>query len=500
MSDDKKEQPVMDEWQCVRCGDKFKVPRGKAAFICENPNCGKRGPFEALSGPYRFFTMGARALFVPKQLGEYLKTKYRFLTDRRSHECYAYVNGRYDNTGEERIQELVREELSELSHEREVNETMNYIKETTYVDIDDLLAPCNLISFKNGYLNTDGWSFTPEHTPDFVFLNEIPHDYDSEQKCPNFLKWLGETVHKEDHDFLQEWAGYQFWRAVPEAAFLILTGEGQNGKGIWNTVWYHILGNRNISNVTLAKLTYDDFCLIKMYHKLANIAGELQSYVIKDAANLRLVSSGERVEARDLYQRSRGFDPYTKLMFNSNEPPEIRDTTNATKSRLKVIDFPFTFKKSPVGDEKPARDKKELTAELKAETQGIINWALEGLKRLIKNNFTFSTAKSTEEMWTFYERKSKPVQVFHEEELDFTDDEDDAILPEEMHKRFEAWIKEKKIKRKITRNMFFRDMKEIGMQLVQSRVYDRKRVYVGVRFSHGDTPKLRKEVGPLDKY
>nr|MDO8117204.1 hypothetical protein [Candidatus Sigynarchaeota archaeon] len=64
MTDEK--PPVMDKWKCLRCGDEFDFPRGmQQPSICNNPNCEKKGPFAALTGPFTFFDKGK---FVPKRL------------------------------------------------------------------------------------------------------------------------------------------------------------------------------------------------------------------------------------------------------------------------------------------------------------------------------------------------------------------------------------------------------------------------------------------------
>jgi phage/plasmid-associated DNA primase len=183
---------------------------------------------------------------------------------------------------------------------------------------------------------------------------------------------------------------------------------------------------------------------------------------------------------------------YAKITYSCNEPPEIRDESDAIKMRLRVTEFPFTFAKNPQPGQRLAKDRRALMDEFRSEIPGIINWSLEGLNRFLSNGCQFSASRSTEEVWKFYKRRSKPVVCFIEECLERTEDDGDYIFPEEAYKFFEGWLKTKGIKLAVTRAKFFRDMRNEGIEPNQSKQLRMKRAYFGVRLLHGNavTPSV----------
>jgi len=339
--------------------------------------------------------------------------------------------------------------------------------------------PPHLIVFKNGVLNIETMMLR-EHDPAFFCVNKIPHDYDPTAICPKFLKFLDEVIKKEDLPFLQEWMGYNFLTSYPEVGFLILTGIGQNGKSVFVVIFTHVLGVENITTINLADLTYDTFAPAELWHKLACINEDIGTTTIVNAGKLRLITGGGRITVQKKFGQEFDIEPYAKITYACNEPPEIKDESDAIKFRLKVVEFPHVFSKTPKEGEFLAKDRKELEAEMKAEAPGIINWAIEGLRRFLANNTTFTMSKSTEETWQFYQRKSKPVFTFADECLTTTDDDSDKMTIDAMYSAFKDWIKRTKIQLKISRDKMIKQLKDYGIETQQKREDERKRMYYGV--------------------
>ncbi len=99
------------------------------------------------------------------------------------------------------------------------------------------------------------------------------------------------------------------------------------------------------------------------------------------------------------------------------------------------------------------------------------------------NNSTFSEAKSTEETWKFYQRKSRPVFSFMEECITITDDETEKATIEEMYAALKEWLKQNNIKLRIGRHKMIRDLRDEGLETRQKREDERKRMYYGVTLS-----------------
>lgn len=340
-------------------------------------------------------------------------------------------------------------------------------------------APPSKISFKNGLLDIKTMELG-EHDKSLFIVNQIPHDYNPDAKCPKWEAWLADTVHAEDVPFLQEWVGYNFYRGVPEAAFLILTGSGQNGKTVFMILFLDTVGRRNNSTISLPALSYDVFSRAQLDQKLSNISDDLGNTMIKNAGYLKEVSSGSEINAQHKFGHPFDFIPYSKITYACNEPPEIRDQSDAIKMRLRVVKFPYTFSKDPHGEQKPARDREELIMELREEIPGIINWAIVGLKRFLENNSRLSASMSTEETWKFYQRKSLPVLSFVDECLVSTENDDDKISIDKMFEYFTTWLDMNEIKLKVTRRKMIADLKEEGITTRRKRSDDQKSLFYGL--------------------
>ncbi|MEM2619224.1 MAG: phage/plasmid primase, P4 family [Candidatus Hadarchaeales archaeon] len=449
-------------------------------------NSGELGIEEVGSGTLR----GEEEEITDKFITDTIMGKYLFYCDKSNENLplYVWTGTHWSNSEAEAV---ILHELSEIFKEEEyrsrmvLERTVNFIKgQAMNTRVEP--KPPQLIPFRNGLYDIREGRMIP-HDPKYFYVNVIPHDFDPNAKCPNWEKWLRETVHEEDIPFLQEWVGYNLYADYPEPGFTVLVGTGQNGKSVFMEVLVALLGHQNVTNISLATLTYDTFGPAELYHKLANISDDIGNEIIKNAGRLKEASSGSYMNAQRKFGHPFDFKNYAKITYACNEPPEIKDQTEAIKFRLKVVEFPYTFSKEPREGEKLARDRRELMEELLSEIPGIINWALDGLRRLMNSNFRFSVSRSTEEMWKFYQRKASPVVCFVEECLEFTDDENDVVFKDEMFSAFQEWLKLTGLKLRVSRDKFFKGVKELGIEAVRSREYDRRRIYVGVRFKGGLT-------------
>jgi len=427
-----------------------------------------------------------------KYITDRIMSQYEFYCDKNDTNQLLYLwNGTVWHNGV--AEGNILNELSEIFKEEEkrggmlLDRTLNFIKGQA-MNRTLKPKPQNIIAFTNGlYDVTEGKLHT--HNPGLFYVNIIPHKFDEKADCLKWKKWLSEVVKEEDILFIQEWMGYLLYEAYPEPGFLILVGEGQNGKTIFMTMLQRILGDRNTTNVDLHEIVTGPYALSELYQKLGIVCDDISGKAVRESGRLKMISSGSWVEARQIYGKHFNFRTYAKPTFACNEPPAFREESDALKVRLKAVEFPYTFKKKPnlVNGEKLAQDRRELEAELEAEIPGIINWALDGLRRLIKNNFTFTESRSTEETWKFYMRKSNPVVCFVDERMVYTDDPEDVIMKEPLYQIFSKWLEESRVGVNVSRDKFFRGLKSLGIESTRSRAHDMQRVYISYKCSNVPT-------------
>ena len=95
---------------------------------------------------------------------------------------YNPIDGCYHPGGEVKI----REELEEISDhkitEHARREIVHHVKYSTLIDKDRFDRNPDLKHFRNGYYNIATNHFTKGHTPDYLSMTSIPHDFDPKDK------------------------------------------------------------------------------------------------------------------------------------------------------------------------------------------------------------------------------------------------------------------------------------------------------------------------------
>ncbi len=297
---------------------------------------------------------------------------------------YLFTGNHWSNAAAESV---ILNEISDIFKNEERRRGMVLERTTNFIKGQGMnrkveAKPPELIPFKNGLYDITKGELGP-HDSKYFYVNLIPHNYDPKATCPKWMKWTGQVMKPEDIKFIQEWMGYNLFASYPEPCFVVLIGVGQNGKSVFSVLFKKTVGAKNVTEISLADLTYDDFAPAQVEHKLANISDDIGSTVIKNTSRLKRLSAGSGMTVAKKFQREHDIAPYAKPTYSCNEPPEIKDDTDAMKMRLRAIEFPHVFAKNPAEGQLQARDRKEVDRELEGEIPGIINWALEGAKTVL---------------------------------------------------------------------------------------------------------------------
>lgn len=101
------------------------------------------------------------------------------------------------------------------------------------------------------------------------------------------------------------------------------------------------------------------------------------------------IVSGDTVTAEVKHGDIFTFQPKCKMVFAMNSLPHTTDKSKGLYRRLVILPFDVTFS----GE----NDNKMLEEELRQELDGILAFALKGLKRLRANNFEFTQSEKSQE-------------------------------------------------------------------------------------------------------
>jgi len=356
--------------------------------------------------------------------------------------------GIYRPDGEAKIIKETKKALGKYFRRNRQNEVLADIISSTLTDIEE--TPPHIIAMKNGVFNLKTEKFE-EFGPKYFILNALPVKYDPEADCPRIKNFISEVIDSEDVPVLREIVGYCLHRSYPIHVAAMFIGEGANSKSTFMSVLVAMLGIENISTLPLQALE-QRFAVVALHGKLANICPDLSDKALRKTGLFKMLTGGDNISGEYKFKETFTFKNYAKLIFSANKIPETRDDTTAFFRRWLVINFPNQF--LPDDPKTDINLTEKLTTE--EELSGFFNWALEGLKRLLKNG-RFSTGKSVEETRQQYLRASDPVKAFVMDRVEFH--ASNVISKDEVYKAFIEYCQEMKLPT-VAKNVFSMKLQE----------------------------------------
>jgi len=367
-------------------------------------------------------------LSIARELAE----RYDFATMRDTGEIYIYSDGVYRRGGETFVQEEARGLLGDDFTTHKVNEILNSIRYSTYLDRHEFDWDKKIINVRNGLLNIETMELM-EHTPAYLSLVRIPVLYSPRATCPRIERFLGEVLNEEDIPVIEEMFGYCLLLEYRFHKAFMLQGAGRNGKSTLLNLLQTFLGRGNCSNVALTELCDGRFASAQLFGKLANIFPDLPAEALRYTGLFKALAGGDSITAERKFQSPFEFTNYAKLIFSCNYVPMTYDLSNAFFARWIIIRFPNTFE----GDKANPNLIDELATE--EELSGLLNLSLKGLRRIRKNG-RFSYNKTTEEIQEEYERLSNPVAAFIADMCE--EDPEGCAVKDELYNAFKSYCKE----------------------------------------------------------
>ncbi|MEN6610896.1 MAG: phage/plasmid primase, P4 family [Methanoregulaceae archaeon] len=244
---------------------------------------------------------------------------------------------------------------------------------------DDLDAHPHLLNLQNGTLNLKTFELvSPKKKDHLTKLADV--SYDPQGECPLWISHLNLIFNQDTEliDAFQFVVGYSLLQDNPEQVMFILFGNGKNGKSKTIEVLVRTLGDYavNIASESLMTRKYNegprgDIARISNARLVSVSEGESGGHLAESL--IKSLTGGDAVTVRRLYENEFEFRPTPKIWMATNHLPVIQGTDDAIWRRIWLI--PFTVQ---IPEEK--RDP-DIVTKLLRERSGILNWALNGLKK-----------------------------------------------------------------------------------------------------------------------
>ena len=353
-----------------------------------------------------WYTVGSQGLkFLPGVLAEHMAGTQKVFY--AAEQFYLYQGGVFKEITDMEAQRLVQEQM--ISREMKMNQILDAThqwKLRVQKDIRELNPNPYIINVKNGLYNVLEDTLT-EHNPDYYSTVQLNVTYDEKAKCPRFLKFLEESMcgDMEQVALIQEMLGYFLIPVNSAQKCFVIVGVGGAGKSVLLRVLNDILlGKQNVSNVSWQALN-ERFKTAELFGKLANIFADLPTKYIDDNGIFKALVGEDYLTVEKKNKNPFSFQSCARLLFSCNSiPKNYGDRSEGFYRRLIIMRF-----NNMVPAEK--RDP-ELIDKFRLEADGIFLFALEGLKRLMKNRFKFSETDVNRAELQQYREESDSVLLF----------------------------------------------------------------------------------------
>lgn len=238
--------------------------------------------------------------------------------------------------------------------------------------------PRNIFPLENGLLCLRE-NCEPElhpHDPAHWVHSSAGYAYSRKALCRKWTAFLSQLfADAQQRDVLQEWFGYCLLANTCQQKILAIIGPPRSGKSTTARILTELLGRKNVANPSIRSLS-GSFGVWGMLDKtLAIIPDATLPKPCPALEELLKSISGE--DAVDIHRKGMppltGIKLPTRLMLLANEHPVFHDPSGALDRRLIVLKTDQTFF---------GHEDIELTNKLLTELPGILNWSIEGLKRL----------------------------------------------------------------------------------------------------------------------
>ena len=375
--------------------------------------------------------------FMPGVLAAELEKTEKVFYAAEQH--YLYGNGVYSEMPEMEAQHMCQQKM--LVKEAKMSQIVDAEKQWTLrvrKDIKDINANPFIINCRNGLFNVLEDTLSP-HTPDYYSTVQLSVSYDPESDCPKFKKFLAESMDgdMEQVALLQEMLGY-FLIPINSAqkCFLIVGAAGAGKSVLLRVLNELLLGKENVSNVSWQALN-ERFKTAELFGKLANIFADLPTKNIEDNGIFKALVGEDFLTVEKKNRNPFSFQSTARLLFSCNNiPKNYGDRSEGFYRRLIIVRFNHTVPK--------AKRDPNLLEKFRSEADGIFMFALEGLRRLMNNNYQFSETAVNERELQQYREESDSVLSFVKECCELGDGKE--VGSTELFNRYKVYCEESGLK------------------------------------------------------
>lgn len=209
-----------------------------------------------------------------------------------------------------------------------------------------------LLNVPNGMLDLETSTLKP-HDPVYFSTQQIAVPWDPDAKCPTYERWIEMVGIAEQIDDLEEATSAMLDPSTTPSKSVFLFGPSRSGKSTYLRLMQAMVGQRNLSAVTLHQLADNRFMAANVFGKMLNCAADLSAAHVEDISIFKMMSGEDPIQADRKHGGQFAFVNRALFAFSANELPTVGEGSRAYVERIK----PFEFAKSFAGAEDPSIEK-----------------------------------------------------------------------------------------------------------------------------------------------
>lgn len=343
------------------------------------------------------------------------------------------------------------------------------------------IAPHNLdanpwlLNLENGTLDLRTQQLAAHHKEDYLSCI-APCAFDVDASAMQFAEFIYKAMGNDASlmDWLQRLLGYCLSGVTNKQCFGLFQGKSGTGKSTLLNIVHRIMGpdySGTISSRSLFKPN-DRESQVDLNHvarcRLVTTSESIEGKAFPESF-LKAITGGESISMRQMFERTREFNPAYKIILGTNFKPSVRESGDAIWRRMVFVPFE---KKIAVPDLNFAE---RICNE---ERSGILNWLLAGARLALEMDGFTKRPAVIEEAMQEYRSEEDIVGAFIE---DYCDEGDDIEIPfKELYAAF------RKHREEMGDGKYVMSSKAFALRL------DARGIFKGVSGHHND--KVRKGV------
>lgn len=422
-------------------------------------------PAPTVIDPREFFEKkGRRPVFVPNRLAKYL---YYYLAPLAytAGKFYHYTEGVWREYPENSIGQIIAHALKDEVQASWIDNVIKILSRTVNREQHEWPDNTDLVNVKNGMYNIVSGDLIP-HSPEYGSFQQLPVNYNPEAGWSEAWQTFLKDIFLDDKDYskiglLQQFFGYCLLRDSRFQKALFLYGTGANGKSTVLDVLEYMLGEENTSALSLSDLA-QKFRPSFLEHKLVNLSSETSRNDPVESDMLKKVIDGSMLTTEQKFGKPYQFRSYAKWIVAMNEAAIIPDKSYALERRILALYFNRRFEPHEIIE-------RYAQKYLFPEIDGVFNWAVDGLRALLKNGGFKLGAKVMEDTSNLMD-SINPFRYFTSECLEISETTDAGCYEEttELWYAYSEWCKQGH-NRPLGRNKFFEQILATFMRVKKGR-------------------------------